>query len=130
MRSAMRLMPLLLACLMMGQAMAARNLLAGGSWDPAKKQFVQIAVTFKGKCSDVDAAKLLRDNAVADVKAYFIAQKKTSVADSVVGRLDTACEDMKVCLVSSQPTSPMSTVDISQQALCIVSKQSSSCATE
>lgn len=98
MTGAMRLMPLLLACLMMGQAMAARNLHVAA--DPTKKQYLQVAVTFSGKCSDVNAARLLRDNLVADVKAYFVGANKQSVADSVTGRLDTVCKDIKVSYTS------------------------------
>lgn len=98
MRSNMRLLPLFLTCLMAGQALAGRVLLQA-PWDPTRRQFLQVAVTLQGTCAQTDAARLVRNGVEAGVVAHFNSINQANVADSVKGRLNTDCQDMKVGLV-------------------------------
>lgn len=92
MRSAMRLLPLLLACLLVGQAAAGRVLQQNAN----QNQFVQIAVTLQGSCAGKGSfPRELRNSARADVQAYFASQP--AVAATVQGLLVDECENMQVC---------------------------------
>lgn len=93
-------LPLLIVCLLATQSVSAFRILS----DPSQKQYVQVAMTFKGTtCADTPrGAYLLRDGARDSVKAYFTAKGYSSaIVGNTTGIIDRQCVDAQVSRSSS-----------------------------